>query len=109
MTHQSRAPQRVCAALNTTAFIASNPGAPSPYQVERWINGAPISPNEIVKEVETKHLTVSLTKVHSGLTITSAVCHPVQMRESRDQSKRSVFGEPQPSALGALKHLQLVP
>jgi hypothetical protein len=31
------------------------------------------------------------------------------MRESRDQSKRSVFGEPQPSALGALKHLQLVP
>jgi hypothetical protein len=62
-----------------------------------------------VKEVETQDLTVSLTKVHSGLTITSAVCYPVQMRESRRTEQAVGLREPQPWALGTLQHLQLVP
>ena len=45
----------------------------------------------------------------SGLTITIAVRHPVQIRESTTRSHRSVFCEPHSSRSGAPQHVQLVP
>jgi hypothetical protein len=46
----------------------------------------------------------------SGLRMTSAVRRSVQMRESRTQSQRSVFPQPDPRRpRSTLQHLQLVP
>ena len=45
----------------------------------------------------------------SGLTITSAVCHPAQMRESSAQSQRSDFASRNRRGRLRLQHLELVP